>query len=284
MKKFPEYMPTRSLIHVNCVREEYRCKLQHWLYSTHIPDSISQFEPYCNKYAFYNALPMPPEGERFGTNKMQLTEHYWMISPAFVLQQTKTMEEIFPLDVLRWQGNVPDIDPSEFEKLSANESRAASGGEGANPFVFVFIPIWWDEDLKGKGRTIADGPNYRWQLILKYPEGVSFEEGDRWFYDVVVPYFKNCPLCNRILTSRVLKALNGTPYDRVVELWFDGPEEWYQAVVENADQIAAPAWKDRCFQERFPYVRPMYEISSIFLSDYATSDNLRQYHGYIQMR
>lgn len=28
------------------------------------------------KYAFYNALPTPPEGERFGTRRMQMTEHY----------------------------------------------------------------------------------------------------------------------------------------------------------------------------------------------------------------
>lgn len=284
MKNFPEYMPTRSLIYVNCAREEYRHKLQHWLYSTHIPDSISQFEPYCNKYAFYNALPVPPEGERFGTNNLQLTEHYWMVSPSFVLQQTKTLEEIFPLDVLRWQGNIPDIDPKELMAMNAHESRAVSGGEGANPFVFVFIPVWWDEDLKGKGRTIADGPNYRWQFILKYPEGVSAEDGEKWFYDVIVPYFQNCPLCNRILTSKVLKELNGTPYDRVAELWFDGPDEWYEAVVKNADQIAAPAWRDKCSQDKFPYVKPMFEMTGIFLSDYAASDILKQYRGYIQMR
>lgn len=60
-----EFRPMRSLIFVDCVREEYRHRLQHWLYNTHIPDSISKFTPYCVKYAFYNALPVPPGGRTF---------------------------------------------------------------------------------------------------------------------------------------------------------------------------------------------------------------------------
>jgi hypothetical protein len=29
-------------------------------------------------------------------------------------------------------------------------------------FLFVFVPLVWEEDLKGKKRTVEDGPNYRW--------------------------------------------------------------------------------------------------------------------------
>ena len=76
-----EYEPMRSLIYVDVVKEDYRHKLKHWLHRYHIADSISQFGPYVTKYAFYPALPTPPEGERFGTIRMQLTEHYWMINP-----------------------------------------------------------------------------------------------------------------------------------------------------------------------------------------------------------
>ncbi len=47
-----EYRPMRSVIYVDCVREEYRHRLQHWVYSVHVPDSIAKFAPYCNKYAF----------------------------------------------------------------------------------------------------------------------------------------------------------------------------------------------------------------------------------------
>lgn len=39
------YQPLRSLIYVDCVKEEYRHKLQHWLYYYHAPESIAKFEP-----------------------------------------------------------------------------------------------------------------------------------------------------------------------------------------------------------------------------------------------
>ena len=64
-----EFRPMRSVIYVDVCREEYRHRLQHWLYGHHIQDSISNFGPYVTKYAFYNALPVPPEGERFGTRR-----------------------------------------------------------------------------------------------------------------------------------------------------------------------------------------------------------------------
>ena len=49
----------RSIIYVDCAKEEYRIKLHYWLYHTHVPESISQFQPYVSKYAFYECLPVP---------------------------------------------------------------------------------------------------------------------------------------------------------------------------------------------------------------------------------
>lgn len=43
------YQPLRSLIYVDCVKEEYRHKLQHWLYYYHAPESIAKFEPWVTK-------------------------------------------------------------------------------------------------------------------------------------------------------------------------------------------------------------------------------------------
>lgn len=283
MAEYVQYKPTRSLIYTNCVREEYRHRLQNWLYQTHVPDSISQFAPYVSGYAFYNALPAPPEGERFGTATQQLTEHYWVADLSYLLKQTKTFEEIFPLDVLRWQGNIPDVDPAEMAALTADESRAVQGDNGGHPFVGVVVPVWWEEDLKGKGRTIADGPNYRWQFVLKYPEGVSFEDGEKWFYQMIEA-LKNNPLCNRILSSKVIKEMNDSIFDRVVEIWFDGPEEWYDAVVKNQADIPAPEWIDKCSQDVFPYLKPWHEFNSIFITDYASSNNLTSYRGYLTVR
>ncbi|EQE13755.1 hypothetical protein QAW_3872, partial [Clostridioides difficile CD17] len=105
-----EFKIMRSLIYVGLAKEEYRPKLMDWLYRHHIPDSISTFGPYCTKYAFYQAYPTPNEGERFGARKMQLTEHYWLVDEHMPEMANRIMTEYMPMDVLRWQGCIPDVE------------------------------------------------------------------------------------------------------------------------------------------------------------------------------
>lgn len=286
--RFPQYQPMRSLIYAHCAKEEYRHKLLHWLYGTHVEDSISQFRPYCSQYAFYEALPVPPEGDRFGTFNMQMTEHYWQVNPLGSQNAVKALTEVFPPEVLVMQGILPELPPGAQipfpdDNMEGDDARAVRI-PGCKPFIYTFIPVWWEEDFKGKTRTLADGPNYRWQFMLKYPEGVAEEDGEKWFYDSLIPYFQKHELVNRILSSKVIREVNGCPFVRVVEIWFDGPEEWYKTVVEDAGMIPTPAWADRAVQDVFPYVEPFYEIAGMFLTDRATSDNYSQYHGYMTMR
>ena len=274
------YQPLRSLIYVDCVKEEYRHRLQHWLYYYHAPESIAKFEPWVTKYAFYNALPTPPEGERFGTYRMQLTEHYWMVNPMSQESLVNSLNEYFPLEAMRWQGTIPDEDVEAGFMKDGEAARSSGGDNGCPPFIFAFLPIFWEQDLKGTGRTMMDGPNYRWQFLISYPDGQK-EDGDKWMMEEVLPVFAASPLTNRIMTSKVKKEINGCHMDRCVEIWFDGPEEWYQCAVEGTKDIPKPAWAT---EDVFPYLKPQYAFASLFLTDIATSDNLRQYRGYLPMR
>lgn len=282
-----EFKPMRSLIYVDVVREDYRHMLKHWLYKHHIADSISQFGPYVTKYAFYPALPTPPEGERFGTYRMQLTEHYWLTNPMTCDFKNKALTEYFPTDVLKWQGTIPDdgivqvIEGVEIESMGGDDARSTGGDNGCPPFIFAFVPICWEEDFKGLERTVEDGPNYRWQFVIKYPNGVTREEGDKWFYKEVVPKFQAMPEVLRLLSSKVIQEVNGCPFQRVVEMWFNCPSAWYRAAVEKAKDIKKPSWAQ---YDKFPYLKPKFEISSLFLTDIAESDNFTQYRGYVTMR
>jgi len=276
-----EYQPMRSLIYVDVVKEDYRHKLKHWLHRYHIPDSISQFGPYVTKYAFYPALPTPLEGERFGTIRMQLTEHYWMINPFQDALKVKTFTEYFPLDVLKWQGNIPDADDELAANIEGDAARSSGGENEMPPFIFAFVPVWWQEDFKGKERTVEDGPNYRWQFVLRYPEGVSAEQGDQWFYQEVIPHFQAMDEVTRILSSKIIGEVNHCPFHRVTEMWFDGPTAWHRAAVEKATAIKKPGWAQ---QDQFPYLKPKFEFASLFLTDIAESDNMTQYNGYYTMR
>jgi len=282
-----QFQPMRSLIYVDLVKEDYRHMLKHWLYRHHIPDSISQFGPYVSKYAFYPALPTPPEGDRFGAHRMQLTEHYWLVNPMESSFKNKALSEFFPIDVLKWQGNIPDdeivqiLEGEETTKLGGDDARTTGGNNGCPPFIFAFVPICWEEDFKGANRTIEDGPNYRWQFVMKYPDGVSIEEGDKWFYEEVIPKFQAMPDVLRMLSSKIIQEINECPYQRVVEMWFNCPSAWYRSVVVNAKEIKKPSWAK---YDQFPYLQPKFEISSLFLTDTAESDNYTQYRGYIPMR
>jgi len=287
----PTFYPTRSLIYVDCAKEDYRIKLENWLYRYHIPDSISQFGPYVSKYAFYAALPVPEGGERYGAIKMQLTEHYWLANPNNVklFDHHKALTEYFPKDVLIWQGNLPDEGDSHFIDKSAevnfegDDARSTKGDEsmGTVPFVFAFVPVWWEEDFKGEGRTVEDGPNYRWQFIIKYPDGVDKEEGEKWFHEELIPAFVETSETTRILSSKVIKEANGCEFDRVTEMWFPCPSAWQSCISQVYRKVSKPSWAET---PDFPYLKQSFGITSVFLSDIARSDNYTQYHGYITMR
>ncbi|MCI1902848.1 MAG: hypothetical protein LKJ03_02090 [Enterococcaceae bacterium] len=276
-----EFRPMRSVIYVDVIKEKYRHKLLHWLYGHHVPDSISKFGPYVTKYAFYAAFPVPPDGERFGTRKMQMTEHYWLINEMTPEMRNNALTEYMPKNVLRWQGNLPDVDEACEGNVDGDEGRSCSGEEGCEPFIFAHVPICWEEDYKGKGRTVNDGPNYRWQFVLRYPEGISVEEGEKWFHEVIVPYFMNRKEVIRFMSSRIMNDVVGCPYHRLVEMWFDSPDEWHAAAVEGTKEMKAPSWAQ---EKEFPFLKPQFNIAGMFLPDIPTSDNLAQYRGYITMR
>jgi hypothetical protein len=280
-----EFNPTRSLIFVRVAREEYRHKLRHWLYRYHVAESMAQFEPYVTKYAYYPALPVPPGGEVFGAHNFQLTEHYWLVNDFDPHVKNKTFTEYFPPDVLRWQGNIPDKDPgNEAQNLDGDEKRkmnVAETDDTVSPFIFAFVPVWWDEDLKGKGRTAENGPNYRWMFLINYPKDVTEANGEKWFHEDFLKPYQDDPLVTRILTSKVLRDLNNCPYHRCVEIWFDGPEEWAEAVSKAAKVMKKPAWAETAV---YPYLRRFTGISSLFLSDTAESNHLAEYRGYYTMR
>lgn len=277
-----EFRPMRSVIFVDVVKEKYRPKLLNWLYSNHIQDSISKFGPYVTKYAFYNAFPMPPEGERFGTRRMQMTEHYWLINEMTPEMQYNAITEYFPKDVLRWQGNVPDTDAAAVGDVDGDTGRNfTDGAGGCEPFVFAHVPINWEEDFKGQGRLVKDGPNYRWQFVIKYPDSITVEAGEKWFHDAFVPYFAGQADVHRLLSSRIMQDVVGCPYQRLVEMWFDSEDEWYATAVAGTKNFPKPAWAQ---QDQFPFLKPQTNITGMFLPDIATIDNLTQYHGYITMR
>lgn len=271
------FRPMRSFLMVT-VREDNDLPVAYrWLYKYHVPDSISQFSPYVTRYAAYRALPSPNGGEDFGVYRFVMTEHYWLINPFhtsstavpnhLAFKESYTREY---MEVTR-QPSDGDLRPSSWE----------GSRDGYHPTVFAFAPVFWEDDFKGSDRTIEDGPNYRWLVIFKYPDGVSREEGDAWFRESFVPQAVSQPEVTRFLSSRVLDAPKTGPFQRIAELWFQDSRHWETAVGELKNKVARPGWAQ---WDRFPYLEPYRDFVSEFLLDTPESNHLEQYRGYITTR
>lgn len=274
------YQPLRSLIYVDCVKEEYRHKLQHWLYYYHAPESIAKFEPWVTKYAVLQCTSDTAAGRAFRYIPYATDRALLDGESDESGKSGKFTERIFP-------DRGHDLAGNTYGKCQRGgiygrrRSRRASGGDNGCPAIyFCILPIFWEQDLKGAGRTMVDGPNYRWQFLVSYPEGHK-EDGDQWMMNEVLPAFAAMPEVTRMMTSKVKKEINNCHMDRCVEMWFDGPEEWYHCAVENTASFKKPEWAE---YDNFPYLRPQFQFASLFLTDIATSDNLKQYRGYLPMR
>ncbi len=299
-----KFEPMRSLIYVDCVKEDYRPELLRWLYKVHVPDSISQFEPYVTKYAFYPTFPMPEEADRFGYARMQLTEHHWLVSDLDPRLAIKAIAETFPPDVLLWQGNITeeicemmkkgpapaDEEPGSPEKINdeiekveedIGNSARQTNVEGGNPFIFCFLPMWWEKDIKGKGRTIEDGANYRFNFTIGFPEGADKAECEKWLFEKVIPIMEAAPECTRILASAVKKDINGCVMDWVIEAWFENQSGWKKVMVDDMAVLEKPDWAQT---DVFPFLKPRHNICSGAVADYTPSNNLANYRGYLTMR
>lgn len=279
-----EFNPMRSIIFVHCAKEKYRHKLMHWQYFYHVPESMAQFGPYVSKYTYHWALPVPEDGERFGTRNYNIAEHYWLVNPMDQRLKVKAIAEYMPPEALVWQGTLPDKPETlSMGMLGGDEGRSTglTGDDGTIPFVWTFVPMWWEEEFKGTNRTLADGYNYRWLFTIKYPDGVTKEEGDKWFYEEMIPGFINMSQTTRIMCSNIMQEINACPFHKLVEIWFEDNEDWHDAVTIEAATIKKPAWAS---VDTFPYLKPQQEIVGEFFGDRPGDEHYTQYGGYKPMR
>ena len=277
MAFFPEFRPMRSFIVMSVRSENDLPRVWRWLYKQHVPESISQFMPYCTKYATYHAQPLPEGARDFGSYNCMMTEHYWLFnifqSQGTGMPRGLAFGEEYPEDFME----ITCQPPSKVLRQSGWQGSR----DGYHPIVFSFAPIFWEDDFKGEGRLTDAGPNYRWLFFLKYPDGVSIDEGDTWFKEVFAPEICANPEVNRMISSRQLDDPRINPFQRIVEVWFDDSEGWRKAIAEKAGPYTKPAWAT---WDRAPFLEPYKDFVGIFILDRPDSDHLQQWRGYITTR
>ena len=113
----------------------------------------------------------------------------------------------------------------------------------------------------------------RWVFFLRYPDGVSKDDGERWYLGTHTQEAKHLQGLRRYRSWKALKASTAPPWttvdslnrwDRVTELAFDDWDGWHEAAVKHVPEYT-PA----------PYGARGFEFETIFIQDERDDDFLR---------
>jgi hypothetical protein len=190
----------------------------------HSKEVVRFLGPWLRRYETYRAFDAPAEADQFGMRRGRLTE--------------------------LWYDNVDDW--KEAAAYARPYTPPPGGWEaffGTNGAVTI-VPAMPTEDFLRKEPTPEERPILRWYQVFKYPEGVSIEEGERWYVEAFAEEMKKQPGLLRFVSHRVLAhSPFPTPWHRVSELWFEGFAAWREAVIAGAENFTPPKWR-----VAFPFV------------------------------
>ena len=245
--------------------------VERWLLKDHAAETLAMNGPILDRYTSYRAVPAPRGAEAYGYYNWRLTEHWWRENPfrgQGQMDQGTSFAET-------WPPNYTDI-----LGLPSGEARSSKWGgtpDGKHPPVKMFIPRRPSEDFKGKGLTMADGTVLRWVVAIKYPEGVSQEEGDHWYINVHAPEVCKQPGLKRFFSFGKI-APSTTLFVRISELWYENAEAWTRSVIEEPQEYTRPAWAQ---DDRYPFLEPFVDMFGTFILEAPTNDFLRDWNGYV---
>ena len=129
------------------------------------------------------------------------------------------------------------------------------------------VPAMPTEDFLGKEPTPEEVPILRWYQAMKYPDGVSEEDGEKWYLEVHSQEAKEQPGLLRYVSHRTVDDCPfPTPWRRVNELWYEGVDAWRKAVIDSPPKYTPPPWRND---------GPFVDIASVFVGYKPTADYLR---------
>jgi len=232
--------------------------MERWIQHDHFPESVMHYGPGLSRYMSYRVVPPPPEMyedvKKFGYYNWRVTETWFT-------------EGRVPFSAglnARWTSKtVPDYD-----KIST--------------IVSCNVPLVHAQDYKGKELTLDDPPMLRWIIAIRYPKGVTFEEGEDWYLNVHAKEVLQQSGLTRYFTSPCIQGPQRPggppPFHRLVEQWYLGFNSWHKSVIDSPPKYTMPKWAK---YDKYPFLEPYVDFVSSFILEKPDNDNLRDPLEYI---
>ena len=235
--------------------------VERWYYRDHGPEIARRFGPWLARLDSYLPVAPPVGGKAVGFLNWRVTESYWREMPAPGAQ-----------------GNLAFTLPPVPAKGAA-----------------CFVPPQPTEDFLGGQIQPGEKSVLRWCVLFRYPEGVSIEDGERWFLDVHAPELVKSSGAYRFFSYRVLQEkialpgswppgfhgdIVGSGWRRYCELWYEGFDQWQKAVIDSPPAYTRPPW---AASKAYPFFEPYTEFVSSFLLERPNDEFLRDARGYLHL-
>ena len=216
----------------------------------HAPEVIYKSGPWLRRYVSFQSYDPPPEAvERFGAVGGRYAE-LWFGS----------VEEFNS----RPSGGAFTIAPWE-------EDRGQSMPKGGK--IGTHVPAVPTEIFYDPSPNPEKTPIIRWVTAIDYPEGVTVQEGEKWFLEVHAKEALKQPGLLKFISYRCLDegamrlpGMGDSPspggeipkrgkdeahsWVRVNEYWYRDLDGWREAVIESPPEYTPPPWGGE-----YPFVR-----------------------------
>lgn len=203
----------------------------------HGPEVVRAAGPWMSRYQLWRPYSPPDEAvEYFGAVRGRYAE-LWFTEENYADRPPLSGTTDAP-----WLG-----------KENARESKQTVVMVPANP-----TETFYDADPHPVKTSIV-----RWVTIIRYPDGVSVEDGEKWFLELHSKEAVKQPGLLKFVSYRVadfhdggIQEVRGRTWERVCEYWYTDFDAWRKAILESPPEYTTPSWGGK-----YPFV----EMTSTFI-------------------
>lgn len=250
----------RSIV-VHDIPISHIAAMERWYFRDHSPEISRRYGPWLERHESFLPVDAPPQARQFGFFNWRVTDAWWREIP-----------------------------------LGGPRGAFAFTVAPVTPTVATcFIPPQPTEDFLGHEIQPFERQQLRWFVLMRYPDGVSREEGDEWFLKIHAPEVCRQPGLYRFFSYKVADVDHGLPgvwppdavaevrrllmphWHRVCELWYETFDDWERAVLKEPPSYTKPKWARF---DRYPFLEPRKELVSSFLLERPVDEFLRDSRAY----